>query len=189
MHACMYVCMHVCMYVCMFVCMYVCMYACMHTCALELSHVLLRFFIRIMLCCLSLLECYGDMSLVKIVTLAPERPGAVSAIQSLHDMGVVASMGHSSADAASADAGVARCVCVCVCVCVYACICVLECMHVCLYVCMYECMYECMYVCTYVCLYACMHLCTYDCFCSGSTLITHLFNVSVLIAPFIQSTA
>lgn len=56
----------------------------------------------------SLQDMYGDLATTKIVTLAPELPGALDAIEYLASRRIVASMGHSSASAADADAGVER---------------------------------------------------------------------------------
>ncbi|MCB1137089.1 MAG: hypothetical protein KDK78_12540, partial [Chlamydiia bacterium] len=43
-------------------------------------------------------EIYGDLGAVRLVTLAPEIPGALDAIRHLVAQGVVVSIGHSSAD-------------------------------------------------------------------------------------------
>lgn len=45
----------------------------------------------------SLEECYGDLNGVKLVTLAPEIPGALKAINFLKSLGIVVSAGHSKA--------------------------------------------------------------------------------------------
>ena len=47
----------------------------------------------------------GDLSTTKIVTLAPELPGAEEAIAGLAAAGVVPSMGHSMATLSEAQAG------------------------------------------------------------------------------------
>jgi len=58
-----------------------------------------------------LAACYGVSNLmspspIKLVTIAPELPGALSAIRSLTDMGIVASIGHSEATYEEAKLGV-----------------------------------------------------------------------------------
>ncbi len=54
----------------------------------------------------------GDLSCVRMVTLAPELPGAISLIQTLHEQGVVTCAAHSAATAAevhlAADAGLSQ---------------------------------------------------------------------------------
>ena len=45
---------------------------------------------------------------MKIITLAPERPGALAATLELRSRGIVVSMGHSSANVSDADNGVDR---------------------------------------------------------------------------------
>lgn len=59
----------------------------------------------------SLAACYGPSNLtspspIKLVTLAPELPGALSAIQSLSSMNIVASIGHTEATYEEAKAAV-----------------------------------------------------------------------------------
>jgi len=48
----------------------------------------------------------GLPDVVRMVTLAPELPGACQAIRALVDRGIVASLGHSAADAATAEAAI-----------------------------------------------------------------------------------
>lgn len=46
----------------------------------------------------SLLDVYGNLDNIAIVTLAPELDGALPVIQKLTQQGVVVSVGHSTAD-------------------------------------------------------------------------------------------
>jgi len=46
----------------------------------------------------SVSECYGPLDGVKIVTIAPELPGAAEAIHELTEQGIVCSLGHSKSD-------------------------------------------------------------------------------------------
>jgi N-acetylglucosamine-6-phosphate deacetylase len=46
----------------------------------------------------SVMDCYGTLDNVSIVTLAPELPGSLDAIKALHALGVVVSSGHCMAD-------------------------------------------------------------------------------------------
>ncbi len=52
-------------------------------------------------------SCYGSLSGVKVITLAPELPGALAAIQSLRQLGIVAAAGHSKASYAQMQAAAA----------------------------------------------------------------------------------
>jgi N-acetylglucosamine-6-phosphate deacetylase len=59
----------------------------------------------------SLASCYGPSNLthstpIKLVTMAPELPGALSAIQSLASLGIIASIGHSEATYEEAKLGI-----------------------------------------------------------------------------------
>ena len=59
----------------------------------------------------SLESCYGHSNLahstpIKLVTIAPELPGALSAIQSLTSLGIIASIGHSEATYEEAKLGI-----------------------------------------------------------------------------------
>jgi N-acetylglucosamine-6-phosphate deacetylase len=47
----------------------------------------------------------GFENIIKIITIAPEMPGALNLIRKLSDMGIVVSMGHSDATYAEAEAG------------------------------------------------------------------------------------
>lgn len=55
-------------------------------------------------------DCYGAsnlyLSTIKLVTLAPELPGALASIQSLNESGIIVSIGHSEASYEEAKAGV-----------------------------------------------------------------------------------
>ncbi len=60
---------------------------------------------------LDIAECYGasnlqDSSTIKLITLAPELPGALSSIQALTNRGIKVSIGHSEATYEEAKAGV-----------------------------------------------------------------------------------
>lgn len=59
----------------------------------------------------SLASCYGPSNLttpspIRMVTIAPELPGALSAIQSLSSLGIVSSIGHSEATYEEAKLGI-----------------------------------------------------------------------------------
>lgn len=58
----------------------------------------------------SLSDCYGasnlDPSTIKLVTLAPELPGALSSIEALKDSGILISIGHSEATYEEAKTGI-----------------------------------------------------------------------------------
>lgn len=55
-------------------------------------------------------ECYGvlnlDPSVIKLITLAPELPGALSCVRALKDQGIVVSVGHSEATYEDAKASI-----------------------------------------------------------------------------------
>lgn len=58
-----------------------------------------------------LTACYGDLNLqpsstIKLITLAPELPGALSTIPALNDRNIIVSIGHSEASYEEAKAGV-----------------------------------------------------------------------------------
>ncbi|XP_038213575.1 N-acetylglucosamine-6-phosphate deacetylase [Zerene cesonia] len=54
----------------------------------------------------SILEVYGTLDNVVIVTIAPELPGALKAIKSLTEMGIKVALGHTEASLAQSEEGV-----------------------------------------------------------------------------------
>ena len=49
-------------------------------------------------------ECYGDLSNVAYITLAPEQPRSQEVIKALRERGVLVSLGHTNADLQTAQA-------------------------------------------------------------------------------------